>query len=260
MLRSEKLGDNGFTLIELLVVIAIIALLMAVILPTLKTAKLCAKQVVCSAQMKQWTLATVAYATENSNEIPPYADTCDRVNGDNALDYETYWYNRLTPYLTNESHGKWGMNYGNRRCPMSRDDWGENAVWIGVYYSGYRPENGPFVFLNTWDGTTLTKQCDPYKITTVRTPANYLMMLDVRRDDLFDPIHWKWVIDFDGDGMNDSNSSVKPYNSAQPKIHRGDCNVTLFDGHTEWISYKEFWEFAPDGYPAHPYWYNNNRP
>lgn len=61
ILHLEKSEKTGFTLIELLVVIAVLALLIAIILPALNNAKLTAKQVVCAAQMKQWTLAELAY-------------------------------------------------------------------------------------------------------------------------------------------------------------------------------------------------------
>ncbi|MHC4951752.1 MAG: type II secretion system protein [Planctomycetota bacterium] len=261
---SEK-DNNGFTLIELLVVIAVIALLLSVILPALNNAKLAAKQLVCAAQMKQWTLASLAYTAENNYELTPFADTIDTTSGQIALNFETYYYNRLSPYLTEEYYGKWGMD-DVRRCPMGKAGWGEKAVWIGIYYSKHSPERAPFVYLNSWDGSTLTKMTDPFKITSVKLPANYLMMLDARRDQVFEPlVRWPWDTDYDGDGMNDSRGGViaaglGPYNFARPKIHRGGCNVGLFDGHVEWISYKEFWEADSASLPVHQYWYNNNHP
>ena len=263
-LRPEKSEVKGFTLVELLVVIAIMALLLSVIVPALRNAKLCAKQVVCASKMRQWTLATLAYAGEHENAIPPYADTCDTTNNDNPLDVETYWHKRLSPYLTREDYGQWGMK-DMRRCPMGRANWGDKAAWIGVYYAEHQPDRSPFIYLNRWNGSTLIKMCDPFKTTSVQMPAHYLMMMDVQRDNVFEPVHWIWDTDYDGDGMNDSrsgiiNAGLGPYNRGQPKIHRGGCNVSLFDGHVEWIRYETFWEIAPDGYPVHSYWWNQNRP
>jgi len=263
-LNHGKQKASGFTLIELLVVIAILALLIAIILPALNNAKLAAKQVVCAAQMKQWALATLAYTAENNETVSPYGDVCDTTNAGNALNPETYWYNRLSPYLTKENYGKWGMDKV-RQCPMGKGYWGEKAVWIGVYYSKHSPNLAPFVFINSWDGSQLTNMCSPFKYTVIKSPANYLMLMDVRRDRVHEFVHWPWDTDYDGNAMNDSRSGViaaglGPYNSAMPKIHRGGCNVALFDGHVEWISYKEFWEADSDSYPVHRYWYNNNRP
>jgi len=259
----NKSAQRAFTLIELLVVIAIIAVLMAVVMPALNNAKLIARQTVCASQMKQWGLAVTAYITENNNTIPLYGEVSDMTNYGNALDPETWWYNRLTPYLTSEYYGQWGMRKV-RKCPMGRENWGENAVWIGVYYGGHKPENAPFIFPAQWTGTELIQKCSPVKYSSIKSPAYYLMLLDTGRDVVFEPIHWKWDIDYDGDGKKDSRGSVAadkgPYNFAQPKIHRGGCNIVLFDGHVEWIRYDTFWQIGNDGYPVHPYWYNQNRP
>ncbi len=64
---------KGFTLIELLVVIAIIALLLAVILPSLRKAKEMAKRVVCSSNLHQLGLAMHGYANENDERFPAVA-------------------------------------------------------------------------------------------------------------------------------------------------------------------------------------------
>ncbi len=63
---------TGFTLIELLVVIAIIAILMAILMPTLSRVKETAKRVVCSNQVKQIGVGITTYATDYQNRMPTY--------------------------------------------------------------------------------------------------------------------------------------------------------------------------------------------
>lgn len=67
--KKRTAVKKGFTLIELLVVIAIIALLMAIIMPALNTAKQQAAGAVCLAHEKQVLTAWLLYAEENDSKI-----------------------------------------------------------------------------------------------------------------------------------------------------------------------------------------------
>lgn len=65
-MRQKK----GFTLIELLVVIAIIALLLAMLIPSLKKAQTIAEEVLCKNNLRQYYLATEIYAAEQDERFP----------------------------------------------------------------------------------------------------------------------------------------------------------------------------------------------
>ncbi len=60
---------KGFTLIELLVVIAIIAVLMAILFPSLNRAREQGKRAVCLNNLKNLTLAWVMFADENNQKL-----------------------------------------------------------------------------------------------------------------------------------------------------------------------------------------------
>ena len=60
---------NGFTLIELLVVISIIAMLLAILMPSLGMVKKKAQAVVCKSNLKQWGLVFLLYTQDNHDKF-----------------------------------------------------------------------------------------------------------------------------------------------------------------------------------------------
>ncbi len=65
---------NGFTLVELLVVIGIIAVLIAILLPSLARARVAANRIVCSNNVRQIALASMLYAQDYDGFLPPTSE------------------------------------------------------------------------------------------------------------------------------------------------------------------------------------------
>ena len=103
-LRKQK---YGFTLIELLVVIAIIALLLAILLPSLQKVKSIARDVICRSNVRQVGLALQMYVVDYNNRTFDHGlnDQWEQGNG-------FYWHDADGNYLPPKSDWSyWGVAY-----------------------------------------------------------------------------------------------------------------------------------------------------
>jgi prepilin-type N-terminal cleavage/methylation domain-containing protein/prepilin-type processing-associated H-X9-DG protein len=92
---------RGFTLIELLIVIAIIAILAALLLPTLERARAQARRIQCASQLKQIGLAFHSFSHDHDSLFPmkvsttsggskEFADVASRLSGDSYFAYRHF--------------------------------------------------------------------------------------------------------------------------------------------------------------------------
>jgi len=121
----------GFTLIELLVVISIIALLLAILLPSLTKAKQLAVRGQCASNLHHLYLVYSMYANENDSWLP--------YNWRNDTNADMIW---LTAMLRDELLSKCGAMQGMWDCPGIK-----TYPRTGCYYPDW-PTPG---FAYSWD-------------------------------------------------------------------------------------------------------------
>jgi len=179
---------KGFTLIELLVVISIIALLEAILLPALQSARKSTRAVVCQGHIKQIMTGFFGYHLEydsfpfglyNSTLTPPGGFV-----GNNAYDRGGWhWFHYTHKYT--------GLNYRGDsviRCPSRKiDNLGptENPLWgnYGVNQSICK-SNEAKTYNSEFKG-------NPLNISSISNPAATLLLMDCG----WSMIHWKHVTD-----------------------------------------------------------------
>ncbi|MEM8874853.1 MAG: prepilin-type N-terminal cleavage/methylation domain-containing protein [Planctomycetota bacterium] len=107
---------RGFTLVELLVVIGIIALLISILLPSLQRARESAKSVQCLSNLRQIGLASLFYAEDWDQKLPPTEVYLEEFGTERAPD--RHWMTKLDEYISAE-----GEDANTAfRCPSGNDN------------------------------------------------------------------------------------------------------------------------------------------
>ena len=109
--RISQGKSRAFTLIELLVVVAIIAILVAILVPSLSRARQQAYRVKCAANLKALGMGLMYYADDNNDYMPDMRG---------AAGPPGYWAEQIGRYVKIK-RSKVGSRNGLLRCPSDEN-------------------------------------------------------------------------------------------------------------------------------------------
>jgi prepilin-type N-terminal cleavage/methylation domain-containing protein/prepilin-type processing-associated H-X9-DG protein len=152
--RKASAKPTGFTLVELLVVIGIIAILIAILLPSLTKARKQANTVQCLSNLRQIGMAYIQYTQEQKGRNCAYFNQASPT----STDYS--WPGLIAPYLPSVKL----MNKGNVNtltngvllCPEAREltmganisGWGTQWGSLGYAWNGqYAPAGNSYLWM-----------------------------------------------------------------------------------------------------------------
>ncbi|MHB9071409.1 MAG: DUF1559 family PulG-like putative transporter [Sedimentisphaerales bacterium] len=243
MIVKRKRTD-GFTLVELLVVISIIALLLAILMPSLQKARESAKTVVCRNNLKQMGLASGMYSNEY-NDAMVSEDAYWLTPANNRHSYP--WYMSLMPFIGNKApvSGTIVNRQGSVqifKCPSQIDEF--NADNGGVLYGL------DVICASHFFDPALAVSPMIVKRTAVKQPAIRMHVADsmdrskpVKAElvnkymlRLMPPVYGQYITTWlkTHDAIMGMADDI-PVSDR----HNGGSNVLFVDGHASWIKFSE---------------------
>jgi prepilin-type N-terminal cleavage/methylation domain-containing protein/prepilin-type processing-associated H-X9-DG protein len=224
------MGKNakGFTLIELLVVIAIIALLLSIVLPSLKKAKEYARTIICRSNMKQIGIAGHLYAQDNENFVP------------RGGVYDV-WFIEFLPYIGAEYNQ---TNYKNLKI-LKCQSYPESEQTVTYVVNAW-------TFANAADMTG-TQVNGPKKLDIFKSRYSKVYLADSEGgpwrpiiDDRTDPDIerfdvWKvsHLPDSNVEGNAGDTNALENGRRVGQKRHRDGSNYLFFDWHVDYVPTKD---------------------
>jgi len=203
--REKRSNGAAFTLIELLVVIAVIALLMAILVPVLRSAREQGQRVVCLSNLRQLTLAWVAYADDNDGKL--VFSGWRTAGGFQGVESGALW-----PYV---------RDINVYRCPGPGAYSTVTATVEGTYLPGSRSPGVPYIGKRV--GKTVLRLA---RLTDIISPgaaqrAAFIDAFPAGSNFYVYYLYPKW-----------SASSLPPIH------HGGGVTLSMADGHAEYWKWK----------------------
>lgn len=212
--------QRGFTLIELLVVIAIIALLLSIILPSLRLAKEAGQRVVCTSNLKSLCSSWLLYAEENKGLVVS-ATVQEPSNGSVGWVGDTKGTLPVAQQIEGIKKGKlfaYGQNPDVYHCPTAAPNQRRSYSLSSQWHNNY--EHSP---RNTYHFGQTAKQM-MHKTSEVKNPAGRFTIVD--------------NIALDGDGYWAVHYVEAKWWNIPNWRHNGGTANAYVDGHAEATRWK----------------------
>lgn len=226
-------GRRGFSLVELLVVVAVIAILAALLLPSLSKAKQQAYTAACQNNLRQLMIAVNAYVADNNDVLPSNNYVYD-VQSESPILRQDSWAPGLAPFDRDTRNIESGLLYpylratGVYRCPADK---APIESTNGIPVRGLRTRS--YNMSQSINSAVVTSF---RKFTEIRNPepARCLVFIDVHEDAILDSL---FGIALPGMGFANTWFDI-PAN----RHNQGAC-LAFADGHAE----KWRWKFPKSG-------------
>ncbi|MBI1367572.1 MAG: prepilin-type N-terminal cleavage/methylation domain-containing protein [Planctomycetes bacterium] len=249
--RKRPMRRHAFTLIELLVVVTIIALLIAILLPSLNKARATSRMIVCAANLKQFGIAANIYAAENRDWLLPQSSPSSTGSPGNR--YEWY-HNPAFVKIMGMAPASQGYYYNAPRgliCPDAR--WvldhpaGVSEKTNKYALPGALDPNGyyrldlsygmsPVGIAGWWDAYGVeqsSKVVRGLKRVEIKRPGDIIYMMDSNWSDPTLGGRYNYRLNPDTDFITPANNWAIAWRHFYNDKDHGLCNTLFYDAHAE---------------------------